>query len=640
MAPDSQTPPPPDPLAMLGQRIAALDGPPPPEEQGRFVIEAPGMDADSVAQAVMQALALEADSARRAGLRVEPLFQAGEATDPRFGLARYFLLTLPVGAPPGAALQAERFDIAYRLREGGRFSRVDPELPDSVVKPPPSEWLAPGEAVVTAEVAEPAASDPTWSLRSMRVDRAWALDPPPGGQRRGRGVRIGHPDTGWARHPAVDLNDIDLALARNILDDSPDAEDPLAPELEHLRYPGHGTSTGSVAVSLIPAEELPSSGEAGEAGGGLFQAVRGWLVGLWAAIRRLLGVPTGPPEALALAGAGLQPSGVAPDAGLVPIRFTDTVIITTGVNLARAIRYAAGQGLGVITMSLGGIPLPWVQAAIAQAVHEHDCIVVGAAGQPLPLVVAPAIYPECIAVAASNAADRPWKLSGRGPQVVVSTPGEDVWRATFERHAGMRPVFRPGSGTSFSAANLAGVAALWLAYHGRENLRSRYRGVAPLQEVFRTLLRQTARTPESWGAFERTHYGSGIVDAERLLLAPLPDPATFAGQVADWTPLSDYEVLRRMAEGLAPEGGAPDSVQAEQTLRAWLEAALQAEIDDVEGLAEAYGHELTRLFVAEVERQTIPPQARPPGAMMAVAPPGAPAAPLSQTLQATLRRGE
>ena len=63
----------------------------------------------------------------------------------------------------------------------------------------------------------------------------------------------------------------------------------------------------------------------------------------------------------------------------------------------------------------------------------------------------------------------------------------------------------------------AGVAALWLAQHGRANLvaAARDRGET-LQAMFLRLVRATARRPESWDPFEM---GAGIVDAAALLAA-------------------------------------------------------------------------------------------------------------------------
>jgi hypothetical protein len=76
-----------------------------------------------------------------------------------------------------------------------------------------------------------------------------------------------------------------------------------------------------------------------------------------------------------------------------------------------------------------------------------------------------------------------------------------------------------GQGTSFAVALTAGVAALWLAHHGRANLigAARARGET-LQTMFRRIVMATSRRPANWDAFTM---GAGIVDARALLEADL-----------------------------------------------------------------------------------------------------------------------
>jgi len=145
-------------------------------------------------------------------------------------------------------------------------------------------------------------------------------------------------------------------------------------------------------------------------------------------------------------------------------------------------------------------------------------IVLAAAGNCVRLVVWPARYDECIAVAATNAADEPWPGTCRGAPVDISAPGQNVYRAVVlpSGPSGADTVGQ-GQGTSFAVALTAGVAALWVAHHGRANVvaAAHARGET-VQAMFRRLLQATARRPIPWDA---DAMGPGIVDARALLEA-------------------------------------------------------------------------------------------------------------------------
>jgi hypothetical protein len=136
---------------------------------------------------------------------------------------------------------------------------------------------------------------------------------------------------------------------------------------------------------------------------------------------------------------------------------------------------------------------------------------------------APAGYKQCLAVAAVNAEERPWQWSTLGEKVAISAPGESVWALEF--------FFNPGGttlgknrqhGTTFATALTAGVAALWLAHYGRDNLIATF-GKERLQTLFWHQLRTVGhRRPANWN---ETLQGAGIIDAKALLSADLPAPS-------------------------------------------------------------------------------------------------------------------
>lgn len=364
--------------------------------------------------------------------------------------------------------QARCFAAAYELTETFGLEAAEPDLavgfsPDGA----PLADVADPEGLDTALpfcfIPEVPALDekPHWALNSMRIKEAWAFSETEHRPRRGAGVVVAQPDTGITDHP--ELRGVSRVPGRDVLQDRADATDPM----DYLGNKGHGTGTASVLIS---------------------------------------------PESLTMIGA-------APAARHMAIRAIESVVRIRQVTVAKAIDWAVDHGAQVITMSLGGLPSFALARAVRRAV-QADVIVLAAAGNCVGMVVWPARYDECIAVGGINIDGLPWKGSSRGLAVDVSAPGENVIRAAVLEEAGngAKPV-RQGQGTSFAVALTAGVAALWLAHHGRANVIAAARELGEtLQRMFLRLVRATAYQPGVWDPFEM---GAGIVDAEALLRAPL-----------------------------------------------------------------------------------------------------------------------
>jgi len=308
----------------------------------------------------------------------------------------------------------------------------------------------------------PQARDPRWSVDNARISGSWA-------QTRGSGIVVGHPDTGYTHHPQIDNARLLTADGYDFEDDRADPLDPLGGS-----FPGHGTATASVII----ANATPSPGV----------------------------------------------YGAAPDARLVPYRVSDSVVHFDFTNLTQALYRARERRCDLVSMSLGG---PWAGRALSRAVDAlvaDDIVLLAAAGNVWPWVVYPAKFDNVVAVAASNALDRPWKDSAHGDAVDIAAPGESVWRAYTQRSATVAGVdysVAPSSGTSYAVATSAGACALWLARHGATALRRRYRG--RLVGVFLQLLKTAGfRAVPRWDTGD---YGAGILDATALLAAPLPAQA-------------------------------------------------------------------------------------------------------------------
>jgi hypothetical protein len=423
---------------------------------------------------------------------VRPLFRSLDAGARADDIGRRYVVTLEGLSRRDIAVNP--FELAYRLVDtpGLQIDAAEPDLPHSVYAGNVATEALGFGGIIGCEVDEEPALAPVWHLGKTRVLEAWKLDPPVGGLAFGEGVRVGHPDTGWVVHDELDAAALDTSRSWDLVDDDADATDPLDKPwlgIGLLGQPGHGLGTGSVIVS----------GQAGR----------------------------------------LQ--GVAPAAKLVPIRTVTRVWQIFSGELARGIERAVASGCHVVSMSLGGLPMEALERAVNFAVSK-DVICCTAAGNCVHIVVAPGLYPNAVCVAASNSGDTAWRGSSRGPAVDIAAPGQNVWVARRRKGESGRARIGQSQGTSPATATVAGIAALWLAYHGRGALLARYRGRVPLQHVFLKLLRQTARP------WNETNMGPGIVDANKLLKAPLPRPADVAADLPDdpFRMLTLEEVAARM----------------------------------------------------------------------------------------------
>lgn len=339
-------------------------------------------------------------------------------------------------------------------------------------------WGVPYDDATEAAIA--AASKPLdWSLKQMQVPEAWNLWHAARGDasQPGDGILIAHPDTGYRLHPQV--APILQGKGRDFVEaDRPDdALDSLTDD-GILQNPGHGTGTASILAS--PTAEVNVNDQ--------------------------------------------DIQGVAPGARVRPLRVSTSVVHLSFQNVVLAIEDAIAQQASVVSMSLGGpIPSEALRDVIRRAL-DAGIIVVSAAGNDLPLVVFPAALPGVVAVAASNAVRIPWRLSGFGDEVVITAPGERVWRAVASQNDSDDNV-GPGDGTSFATAAVAGLAALWVSFHGRDTLLDTF-GASLLPFAFHLLLRQTADSTPAFVDSGNGGFGAGIANAQALLQAPLPAQAT------------------------------------------------------------------------------------------------------------------
>jgi thermitase len=438
----------------------------------------------------------------------------------------------------------------FDCRSSARLESFDPDQPDHI---------------------RGALDNPEWSLseRGANVRAAWALF---GTRRPGEDIVVAHPDTGYRPHPEIwtgvsAASHIHPEDGWDFADRDPDPLDDLVAGV--LKNPGHGTRTASVIVS---------------------------------------------PEGTQLSGSTRRMSGVAPAAYLIPLRVTRGVAMLEMGNLADAIAHASGSDRSVvkrkadvISISLGGAPSRRLRDAVRGA-RLNNVIVLAAAGNQVKTVVWPARYGDVIAVAASNYDSKPWKGSCRGKAVWITAPGETVWCASTRPAGGAatEDCLAVSNGTSFAVATTAGVAALWLSFHQGSPALEALRKANAIAWAFGDVLRRSFRPVNGW---DTGRYGPGIVDAARVLQAPLPPAPDVPLQAPALSPCdADLEGLltvfdeapnprRRVAALLRPAGDDPCAVSIVADEVAFLYGAddrVRTAIDRVAGRGEPGGRDLRR----------------------------------------------
>ncbi|MDZ4251870.1 MAG: S8/S53 family peptidase [Sulfuritalea sp.] len=352
--------------------------------------------------------------------------------------------------------------------------------------------------------------DLDWQLTISRIDKAWSLFDLSAGAVPWADIRIGHIDTGCTRHPALGFHDgvsdyLRPDLGKNYFSDflplpSPDQPDPRPPEeagpFDNLTggNGGHGTRTLSTLAGFYERadDDIPPF------------------------------------------------YGAAPGACVIPYRVTDSILIDAVQRLmVEAIDDAIAQHCRVISMSLGGI-IPWSPLARAiDRAYEAGVIVCAAAGNVIRDVTYPGRYNRVITVGGVSPAGpkdfRLWDNASRGEFVDVCGSADGIRRASIERRGGQLVPFitANGSGTSYATALCAGIAAMWLAQR-RSELETAY-GAPDWRwpAAFKQLIKATAVPGANW---DTGNWGSGLYQADALLLAELPPAATLYHEAEAWAP--------------------------------------------------------------------------------------------------------
>ncbi|GAB7052387.1 hypothetical protein JCM9534A_75130 [Catenuloplanes indicus JCM 9534] len=217
------------------------------------------------------------------------------------------------------------------------------------------------------------------------------------------------------------------------------------------------------------------------------------------------------------------PSGIAPDATILPIRVVDEKAESDPATEATAIEVALSAGAKVIAVGAHvDLADPAVSAAITEALRQ-DVIVVVAAGSGTPPEAPAGARGALLSVGAVDA-DGKFAVDVQGASVDVVAPGVDVASLGINGSGTIT-----ASGPQYAVAFVAGQAAL---------VRAAYPQLTAAQ-VKNRIQETSDQVGTDQGEASRYGYGminpaaavTSVVEGETVALPPVPEPGIGVGAV-------------------------------------------------------------------------------------------------------------
>ncbi len=178
-------------------------------------------------------------------------------------------------------------------------------------------------------------------------------------------------------------------------------------------------------------------------------------------------------------------TGVAPRAGLLPVKVLDCTATGRISDAAAGIRYAADRGADVINISFGTPnDSPALREAVEYAQARGAVVVASAGNDGSRGITYPAAYPGVISVAASGVAPasggpveyrRAASFARFGPGIDYLAPGVDLVSTIPEQVCGTNrwecvlPGYARGTGSSFATPVVAGAVAVMLSTYPHQS---------------------------------------------------------------------------------------------------------------------------------------------------------------------------
>lgn len=191
--------------------------------------------------------------------------------------------------------------------------------------------------------------------------------------------------------------------------------------------------------------------------------------------------------------------GVAPEAGLIPIKAFNEKGEARISAVIQGIEWAVNNQIQVLNMSFGTNQASFALRRAINAAHKKGLVLIAATGNDKQKTVAdyPARFRNVLGVGATNILDEVVDFSIGGYGLDLVAPGKDILSSFIG--GGLKTM----SGTSMAAAHVSGVAALILAIMPELNP----------DEVYDLIV----EAAEPLGGVAAPEQGAGLLDVARLL---------------------------------------------------------------------------------------------------------------------------
>ncbi|HZP56604.1 MAG TPA: S8 family serine peptidase [Dehalococcoidia bacterium] len=155
-------------------------------------------------------------------------------------------------------------------------------------------------------------------------------------------------------------------------------------------------------------------------------------------------------------------AGICWSCKIMPVKVLDSTGTGSMFNLAQGIDWAVSHGAKVINMSLGGVAGETALQTAVDNAWASGAVLIAASGNDNGAVLYPAAYGNVVAVGSLTQAGARSSFSNFGPELDLAAPGESI-ASTLCLCNGHPGGYGTGSGTSFAAPEVSGIAALMVA---------------------------------------------------------------------------------------------------------------------------------------------------------------------------------